>query len=45
MDATHIHLVLTHFPIVGTLIGIGVLIYGQIIRDSNIQKHHCLFLY
>jgi len=38
MDATHLHLILTHFPIVGTIIGIGILIYGQILKKIEIQK-------
>jgi uncharacterized membrane protein len=38
MDATHLHLVLTHFPIIGTIIGIGILAYGQISKNLEIQK-------
>jgi len=38
MDATHLHLILTHFPIVGTIIGIGILAYGQIFKNLEIQK-------
>ena len=38
MDATHLHLVLTHFPIIGTIIGIGILAYGQFIKNTEIQK-------
>jgi uncharacterized membrane protein len=38
MDATHLHLVLTHFPIIGTIIGIGILAYGQIFKNLEIQK-------
>ena len=38
MDATHLHLMLTHFPIVGTIIGIGVLAYGQFINNNSIKK-------
>jgi len=37
MDATHLHLILTHFPIVGTIIGIGILAYGQIFKNLEIQ--------
>ncbi len=37
MDATHIHLVLTHFPIVGSLLGIGVLIYGLAINNDQVK--------
>lgn len=38
MDATHLHLILTHFPIVGTIIGIGFLAYGQFFKNDEISK-------
>lgn len=38
MDATHLHLVLSHFPIIGTIIGIVILAYGQISKNIDIQK-------
>ncbi len=38
MDATHLHLILTHFPIVGTIIGIGILAYGQFANNDDIKK-------
>lgn len=38
MDATHLHLILTHFPIVGTAIGIGILLYGQLVKNNVIKK-------
>ena len=38
MDATHLHLVLTHFPIIGTIIGVGILAYGQFFKNTEIQK-------
>ena len=38
MDATHLHLTLTHFPIVGTIIGIGILAYGQFAKNDDIKK-------
>jgi len=38
MDATHFHLVLTHFPIIGTLIGLGILAYGQYSKNDSIKK-------
>lgn len=37
MNPTHIHLLLNHFPIVGTLIGSAVLFYG-IIKGQNSGK-------
>ncbi|MFH4963625.1 hypothetical protein V8G69_01355 [Gaetbulibacter sp. M235] len=38
MDATHIHLLLTHFPIVGTIYGIIILIYGLYSKNESIIK-------
>jgi uncharacterized membrane protein len=38
MDATHLHLILTHFPIVGTIIGIVILAYGQFKKNDDIKK-------
>jgi len=38
MDATHIHLILTHFPIVGTIIGVGILTYGYFSKRNDIIK-------
>ena len=38
MDATHLHLVLTHFPIIGIILGIGILAYGHYIRNIEVQK-------
>jgi len=38
MDATHFHLVLSHFPIVGTFVGMGILAYGQFFKNIEIQK-------
>jgi uncharacterized membrane protein len=38
MDATYIHLVLAHFPIVGIIIGIGILTYGLYTNNNMIKK-------
>lgn len=38
MDATHLHLILTHFPIVGTILGIGIMAYGQFSKKDDIKK-------
>ena len=38
MDATHLHLILTHFPIVGTIIGIFILAYGIYSKNESITK-------
>ena len=38
MDAVHIHLLLTHFPIIGTLLGVAILAYGLFFKNDAIQK-------
>lgn len=38
MDATHLHLILTHFPIIGTIIGIFILAYGIYSKNESITK-------
>lgn len=37
MDTTHIHLLLNHFPIIGTLIGSGLLLWGLLKKHDNIK--------
>jgi NADH:ubiquinone oxidoreductase subunit 4 (subunit M) len=38
MNNTHIHLLLNHFPVIGTLIGSGVLLWGIIKKQNNIKS-------
>ncbi|MCB0707381.1 MAG: hypothetical protein KDC34_18820 [Saprospiraceae bacterium] len=38
MDATHVHLLLTHFPIVGTILGVGILAFGQFSNNQTIKQ-------
>ena len=37
MNATHIHLLLNHFPIIGTLLGSGLLLWGIIKKQNNLK--------
>ncbi|UEG50707.1 hypothetical protein LK994_04370 [Ferruginibacter lapsinanis] len=37
MNTTHLHLLLNHFPIIGTLIGSGLLLWGLIKNQNNIK--------
>ena len=37
MDLTHLHLLLNHFPIIGTLIGGGVMLWGMARNQKTIQ--------
>jgi uncharacterized membrane protein len=38
MDATHLHLLLNHFPIIGTLLGVGVMAYGYLTSSEQVKK-------
>ncbi len=38
MDAAHIHLILTHFPIVGTFLGMLILGYGEFFHKEEAKK-------
>ena len=38
MNLTHVHLVFTHFPIIGTLLGVGILAYGQFAKNDAAKK-------
>lgn len=38
MDATHLHLLLNHFPIIGTLLGVGVMAYGYLTAAAEVKK-------
>ncbi len=38
MDTTHLHLILTHFPIVGTIIGTLILAYGIYLKNNQTIK-------
>lgn len=35
MDLTHLHLMTTHLPIFGTILGAGVLLYGLRVKSNN----------
>ncbi len=38
MNPTHLHLILTHFPIIGSFIGMAILAYGIFKKNIEIQK-------
>jgi uncharacterized membrane protein len=44
MNATHIHLLLNHFPIIGTLIGSALLIWGFFKKQDNIKIAACTII-
>lgn len=38
MNAAHLHLILNHFPILGTLFGMGLLAYGLFAKNKSVQN-------
>ena len=38
MDATHLHLLLNHFPIIGSLLGVGVMAYAYLTSSEQVKK-------
>ncbi len=38
MNATHLHLLLNHVPVLGTVFGLGLLSYGMWRKSSELQK-------
>ena len=45
MDYTHVHLLLNHFPIVGSLIGTVLLLFGLWKNNISIQKISLLIIF
>jgi len=37
MNTTHLHLLLNHFPVIGTMVGSGLLLWGIIRKQNNIK--------
>ena len=44
MDAAHLHLLLNHFPIIGSLIGTLLLAYGFITRSNDVKVAACILM-
>lgn len=38
MNDAHLHLVLNHFPIIGTILGLGILITGIILKNNTVKN-------
>jgi uncharacterized membrane protein len=38
MNDAHLHLVLNHFPIIGTILGLGILIAGIVLKNKSVQN-------
>lgn len=37
MNDAHLHMVVNHFPIIGTILGLGILIAGLFLKNKSIQ--------
>lgn len=45
MNDAHYHLVVNHFPIIGTILGVGILLAGIILKNNIVKNvSYCLFL-
>jgi uncharacterized membrane protein len=38
MNEAHLHMVVNHFPIIGTILAIGILIAGLVLKNSTIRN-------
>ena len=38
MNEAHLHLVVNHFPIIGTILGFGILIVGVILKNNSVKN-------
>ncbi len=45
MNGAHLHMVVNHFPIIGTILGFGILIAGISLKNNTIKNTaYCLFV-
>ncbi|WP_395043826.1 hypothetical protein [Flavobacterium sp.] len=45
MNDAHLHMVVNHFPIIGTLLGLGILFAGLVLKNNTIKNvAYCLFI-
>ena len=38
MNDAHLHMVVNHFPIIGTILGLGILITGIILKNNSVKN-------
>jgi uncharacterized membrane protein len=38
MNDAHLHMVVNHFPIIGTIFGFGILVFGLIFKNKTLQN-------
>jgi len=44
MNEAHLHMVVNHFPIIGTILGLGILMAGMILKNNSV-KNTAYFLF
>jgi uncharacterized membrane protein len=45
MNQAHLHMVVNHFPIIGSIFGLGILVTGIILKNNTIKNTaYCLFV-
>jgi uncharacterized membrane protein len=45
MNDAHLHMIVNHFPIIGTIFGLGVLVAGLVLKNNTIKNTaYCLFI-
>ncbi|TDE07304.1 hypothetical protein [Flavobacterium sandaracinum] len=42
MNDAHLHMVVNHFPIIGTIFGIGILIAGIFLNNNSVKNTACI---
>jgi uncharacterized membrane protein len=38
MNDAHLHLLVNHFPIIGTILGLGILITGMLLKNNSVKN-------
>lgn len=38
MNDAHLHMVVNHFPIIGTMVGLGILLTGMILKNNTVKN-------
>jgi uncharacterized membrane protein len=38
MNDAHLHMIVNHFPIIGTIFGLGILILGMILKNNSVKS-------
>jgi uncharacterized membrane protein len=38
MNEAHLHLLVNHFPIIGTILGLGILITGMLLKNNSVKN-------